>query len=626
MKTCRMKSYNVFKDLIENEGPFKLAWFTSFNFNIQFFEKYMLSIFSEQDYKDLRNVKDYELMNQNLFGDLDDQLDCCAFYDYRALKLNDKAKQTSVELIGINPKELGANFIHGVFHPKIILLVTKENKGYLIAGSANMSFSAWARNSESMIIKEIKDVSNAAEITAFFKSFIGPSKAETMDAINTEWQRTLASEKASWRFHHSFKNESILNAIQLKRTNFYIWSPYFSEELHQICKQDLADTAKINIIPDVTVNNEVKISNDVLHELSREENIELLKDNRAYDSESKPFVHAKILLNENSLAVGSWNCTRAGFNLVKGRSNVEAGVIIDIENGAFKKLEKSFKLDTLLAIGQQSSELKDGIQELLNDWKMTCQISIDWASFKYKVEDDLVFEKGDFFVSLPGSLNRIDLHDLQVKGLSFAESRHKLLKNRFFSIYSNQNSGEPIYVGILLEKNKSLRPARCFESVGDFFNAWLDERPADKTHTQTFSVLNNKEFDDLLKSELGLNVNGRQNDSWFTMFIAIEKIKKKLREFENDKKQLQILGTKMAGSVLELADHLVQFKQNKNANEIYKWFLLHEGNQVIKLYNTIVSKFDLMSISFVENIELEVTKKEADWIKYIQQECKYELK
>src|SRR5688572_25975470 len=123
--------YKHFVQLIEKIGRPKRAWFTTFNLDVHFFEKFILSALMSTPYKELRSPYDYEALNAQLANEqdsiIDDKMEVRVFYDYRALIQSGQPKQTSVILHPIDIKQIqGLNpqlkFSEGVFHPKTILI------------------------------------------------------------------------------------------------------------------------------------------------------------------------------------------------------------------------------------------------------------------------------------------------------------------------------------------------------------------------------------------------------------------------------------------------------------------------------------------------------------------------
>ena len=122
-----LKLYAHFVDKLARIGPIKRAWFTTFNLDISFFEKYLLSALLNKEHQDIKTPHDYEALSAELAND-DSELDgqkteVRVFHDFRTLKVEGKPKQTAVHLHAIDLKQLktenASQFYKGVFHPEI---------------------------------------------------------------------------------------------------------------------------------------------------------------------------------------------------------------------------------------------------------------------------------------------------------------------------------------------------------------------------------------------------------------------------------------------------------------------------------------------------------------------------
>ena len=147
-----LKPYNEFKKLISEVGVIKIAWFTTFNLSLDFFEKYVLSALVKTNPFDLKNIKDFEALNDRIVNAEGGAVNVKVFHDYRAMRPD--IKRTSVQTIGIKPKNIDNSFAHGVFHPKVTLLVNDKNEAWIVTGSANLTISAWSKNSEGIVFKK----------------------------------------------------------------------------------------------------------------------------------------------------------------------------------------------------------------------------------------------------------------------------------------------------------------------------------------------------------------------------------------------------------------------------------------------------------------------------------------
>ena len=79
-----LKTYHELK-LISEVGVLKTAWFTTFNFSIDFFEKYVLSALVKTNPFDLKNIKDFEALNDRILNAEGGAVDVKVFHDYRAV-------------------------------------------------------------------------------------------------------------------------------------------------------------------------------------------------------------------------------------------------------------------------------------------------------------------------------------------------------------------------------------------------------------------------------------------------------------------------------------------------------------------------------------------------------------
>ena len=57
--------YRYFEQELTKIGTIKRAWFTTFNLDISFVEKYLLSILTGNLHSDLKIPQDYEIINDN---------------------------------------------------------------------------------------------------------------------------------------------------------------------------------------------------------------------------------------------------------------------------------------------------------------------------------------------------------------------------------------------------------------------------------------------------------------------------------------------------------------------------------------------------------------------------------
>jgi len=621
-----IKLYQHFSSFLKERSRIKVAWFTTFNFSISFFERYMLSALANTDYRSLRSLKDFEALNQRLFGEEADAINIRVFHDFRAMR--PEVKKTSVTTVGINPGELDSKFRNGVFHPKVILIVDEDDNGWVITGSMNLSMSAWTSNSECVAIKKIEDKRNAKQIIEFFRSLVKSDEdVAELKALDLKWQVELI-EESNWIFQHSLSGPLFIDQFSLENKILHVWSPYFSDDVPEIIDSTFSNAKVIHIIPDYSEKDEVKISKEVVEKLCQNRRVEFFKDQHDY-GEFKPMVHAKVWLSEDRLGIGSWNFTYAGLNLNNGRSNVEAGIVQSITPMEYQQIVKSSSLDPKQSVkGVEQSTLQEERQQLIQDWTMSCEILADWELFSFRARFSDTTDAENFFVELPGFEKRIQLSRL-TKGISFKDHYRNVLKDRIFSVFNDPVEGKKVFMGILTELKASERPSIGFESINDLIRAWSDGKPENKDGYQDLNYSNDMETGDELQKSIEGRLKGDYSQAWFSMFLAFEYMKTRLEEAKDNPKELRIIGFKMPGSVIQLRDHLIKLKEIHSTEETqltdpYLWFLIEEGNQIIRLYNELCQ--NELTIESIDQISIQSTvdtKQLAKWLSFIKKECNY---
>lgn len=625
-----IRAYQDFKKVISELGNIKLAWFTTFNFKLDFFEKYVLSALVHSDPFDLRGIKDYEILNDRILNSETGPIDIKVFHDFRALEPD--IKRTSIQTIGIKPEHIGESFTHGVFHPKVALLVNDRNEAFLIAGSANLTISAWSRNSEGILSKPLLDKQNAQAVTDFFLALLPDESIEKgkLLEINNHWQNSL-NTTAEWKFSHSISGLNLLEQIQTPACpEMLVWSPYFSEEFNEIIESNLSWVEDLKVIPDMLSNGAIRLTNNSIEGAISQSKVQFLKD--LHQKNEDVFVHAKVWCTPSKLAIGSWNFTKAGLNLSQNANNIEAGIIQDLNPKLFKSFQESCMFQTVeRPMGISKEELEESKHEFLFNWKINCQIFADWSNYQYRLisEEDLTSKI--YYFDLPGRKKRVASHSLLAVGISFYEEHKSLLKDRFFSVYDSEEGGERVYLGVIVELNAVQRPSIGFESIQDLLRAWSDRKPEKKSQLQQINYSTDIETGDELSSHISQALKGDYSNAWFTMFLAFEQIKVRLKEASEDTRELNMIGFRIPGSITQISEHLKNLKEklafeDAEMSSAFIWFMIHEGNQVIDLFNSLKPK-ESPHVDRVENIDLHFSnvdkRKMKEWLKFIQEKCSY---
>lgn len=623
-----VRAYEAFKQVVSEMGNIRMAWFTTFNLNMDFFEKFVLSALAKMEPMELRSIKDYEALNERLLN-ADEGMDIKVFHDFRALSIN--VKKTSVPCIGVNPAQLGDDFKHGVFHPKVILLVNDQHDAWLITGSSNLTMAAWSKNVEGIAVRQLKDKQNAQSIVRFFSDILNAEEdQQRLNGLNRIWQKKF-NDEADWNFTHTLSGKGLLELIGDNETpHLHVWSPYFSEGMRALIQEYFSWTAQCSIIPDITPSGAIRITDDEIKSVLSDNGIQFLGDANAHSFET--LVHAKVWVTQRYLAIGSWNFTKAGLHLMPQASNIEAGIVQKWSKGDYQSFLKSTQLTTMtLPKGMVKEEMEDERSDLLAHWRISCQLYADWSNYQYRLESGDDFFEREYFFDLPGRPKRVSSKKFSVGAVGFFDEHKRLLKDRLFSVYDQAEGGEKVFMGVMVELNPIHRPAVGFESIDDLFRAWGDRLPERKTQLHQVNYNPDTETGEELTEQISQALRGDYSNAWFSMFLAFEQMKIRLTAVSQDPRELNMVGYRIPGSITQLSEHLnvVKSKWESEGVEMsaaFIWFMINEGNQVIEQFNQTKPKESPL-IEKVKNIDLQfkdVDKaKMKKWLEYIQLQCKY---
>lgn len=151
------------------------------------------------------------------------------------------------------------------------------------------------------------------------------------------------------------------------------WSPYFAKDLDQLLKVHFSGVDQLEIIPDKNINNKIRITQEAYNACLEMESL-TFKQEKLHPSALESLVHAKVWLTNSILAIGSWNMTQSGMNISdKRNNNVEAGVIIQLNEDAFAKVMQRVNVSDLIAPEHyKEEELENEKEGLLNSFYINC--------------------------------------------------------------------------------------------------------------------------------------------------------------------------------------------------------------------------------------------------------------
>jgi hypothetical protein len=595
-----LKLYNQFCEVLDGfDKDLHLALMTTFDFNTQLIERYILSRLAGLSYKEVKTKGDYEIINSNL-----NEVDVGVFYHFNAPG-DDEPKKTTVPFLGVNPKNLGAKFgENSLFHAKVMLLQDQDFTTYLLTGSANLTFGGWGNNIESFYVRKVDDKANARRIIRFFKSLYPANSGEQvvgqkLDAYESNLDRLNLNESNSeWQFH-TFINDSQLLPDFKQFSNseaLYFWSPYYSSDLkHTISQVQEAGFQNIYLIPDQS-HGQVKISQENLTQLEKLSELQFMED-RQFAGYQDTLVHAKCMLSNNSVGIGSWNFTRSALQLQHGNHNVEAGVFIKLNDDESEKLRQPLKNKALAEIkGMDTQELEEE-QVRLNDFSFYCTIAADWKTYGYRLLfPDMELIDGHFKIWLPANENEKDWLPLKdVEAISFKQSFKSLYQNKHFIIWDTEKEAE-VFRGLLIETGKTYRPVYQYETLNDVFISVLQEKD-DIDHTRAKTIISQvDEQDDQsggnIRDFLDDGSSNKLNLSWYNLFDFFKKIRKRIESIDDTQKLIQQKQQRPDSieNILKLISEYVHYylenEQKRTVQTLpYCWFLLKEANDLVSAYN-----------------------------------------
>ncbi|MGB3077137.1 MAG: hypothetical protein WBB36_17565, partial [Chitinophagales bacterium] len=383
-----MKLYDQYRKAVEELGTINIAWFTTFNFDPELLERFLLPALIDKPSSELKTAEDYEALNLEL-----QEKNIKVWYDYRALNLSSR-KQTTTPVVPFNPAEYyQALTTEAIFHPKVIFL-KGENGACIISGSANLSITAWSSNCESVLFRKIETIENAKQVLDFFEYL----RADVSHL--RKWAGRLSREKSKWNFVFTNPKTNLLDELNTGSSKLTVWSPYFSKDLMKLAKlfRD-AGFKNLSLVPDKS-NGKVRITPEQISEVAKSKFVEL---NLIPSNETEEqFRHAKVWLTDKVIGVGSWNFSNraTGVGVAINERNIEAGIIENISTKEEERLTANL-IPYKLPLGTTKDELDEEWEGALSNYTFSCIIYADWQTFRYKIDEQ--FQLSEYKVELPDS-------------------------------------------------------------------------------------------------------------------------------------------------------------------------------------------------------------------------------
>jgi len=573
-----MKLYDEYNEVIKKIGKIKKAYFTTFNIDIVFVEKYILPPLLDED------IADNKVSLENLNVPLIEKNPPDIKFFYNANMLSSFDKKTLVEIHPIMIKG-------GVFHPKVIYL--KGDKAtYLFVGSGNLTISGWGRNIEAFKIIDITNETNLEnQVLDFFDDVLELTKLPRVRKTSRN-----PSYNNDVDFIYSFgkkENSILLKSLNIDRT-LQIYSPYFSDDLDGLFeKEEFKNIDKIDIVPDLIENLKVR-----LEQLPKDNRVKFyrFKKEDVSKKNANSTNHSKIWISDTKYAIGSHNCSEAALY----GKNFEASIVKNYNN------KDDFSLDGLKPISDieisKNSDDEERILEEENDrFKVLYSLTADYKNYDLKPNliDDI--DKKAKYILLPSFSDSIKLN--KVEKLPY-ERKVKvfraLVKNKLFEILDEK--GSVLYKGFILEENAKLsnRMSNSIETLDEMFLALADLKyPTEAKFLENRTV-------DIFKVDEALykRKNKRINVNYFSMFIGFKNLNDTYEKIKNDETKLERFCFTSASSLSAIKNII----EKKLINEDLFIFLM------VKEFNKLIGKRKIKNISKIEEPKITFSAKDKKFI------------
>lgn len=396
-----VKNANILEELTSDSG-YEIALFTTFNFEINFFNKAIVSNLFDKGIKKIDVFVDAKELSKSL----DDYEESCFGKKYF-----------------VSPIDL-----ESAFHPKVILLLgTKKAK--LFVASANLTTSGYLQNEEVYNVFALdssskKHIGLVASAISFFEKLyeITPLKDEEVfqEIKKYFYYGKFEDSHEEWLLENTEKPilEQIFGFIDDEVLSIDIAVPYYDNRLEALSKiKKRFPASEINLY----IQEEyAKFSKST----ALQSNVISLKDILPYrafkDFKKTKFYHGKVFrfnTKENSyILYGSANCTSSALNksyLEKG--NIECSILEKGDTTEFDRFFDMFDIDNTIEVVDRTIEydepvaksfiFKYGILDdnlsLLFKYKNreeTVLVSLNGCTLEYEYRDDF------FIVVVPNVL------------------------------------------------------------------------------------------------------------------------------------------------------------------------------------------------------------------------------
>ncbi len=549
------------------EHGIRRAWFTTFVFDVSFFERHLLPILLVMEMPAVS--QDLESLNEQLDGE---SVDVRVFHDFRGAYQTGRPKQTTFAAHPVHPADVDDNCSHGVFHPKVAWFETAAGEWFVMAGSANLTYGGYARNRESVVLTRVETAEQAADLRAFFRRF----HAEELPTPPT------LTGTSRWRLGYTGAEETFEEAMGWGKTDLAwmaVWSPYFSPGMVDKIRERMARVQELMLIPDLSNEGKIRLDGESVEALLAMERVQFHQGEAREDEHA--LTHAKLWLSPNRLAVGSWNFTEAALGwAAKGRNNVEAGLVFTLSEAEAHQIRESAGLTPRNpADSTDPDKQEDEDMQSLPSYSVVAEIELDWRSRTMRLtrlwpEGLECDEALEFELPSGERVSRAALKD----GFPLGASNRALTLNRQFHVYRED---ELLFSGYLLETGLELRPTRRFDNLNHMFQAWLTRDPGSRT--DLVRPISTPRHVDAVTGEWSPVLAGHGHHEWFSTFLALAYMKQQVDALKAEQPaECLRLGYQQPGSVVELRDLV----STELLTGVYAWLVTQKTNAIIHAFNT----------------------------------------
>jgi len=633
-----MKLLNAFKEQINTLGDLRYVWLTSFNINIEFIETYLLPAVLDMEQPKTR--LDYEHLQIAL---TEKEIDFRVFCDKRFMEA-DKNKRTAIPVYGVSPALWTDWFSKdSLFHPKVVYLEDKDGNKILGAGSANLTLSGWGRNQEVFSFHRVETKEQYDSIKYFFDEIA--AKVGLPEGLPQ--RRGLPRDEGRWAFVHSFQDGSFVERLfeNARAKELLVWSPYLSGDLaafiNRLKGNVAAEELEIHLVPDRINGQFIRTPwTEALQKLADAGALSFY-ENPTSRHDNVELCHSKVWKLGGKLAIGSWNFTTRGANLLDEAGqwdksvNIEAGVIVTDGNSWRSAVGKPIRLDA--AAFASDELLKEEALEVPDQLPFDIQVQFDWREQRYEFSGqwhDGTPEDG-YALKVPGHAAAIPLvwrpqkKDLRVDALEIRDPTVLLHERRFQVVLGKKD----VYRGLITETGLDCRRAQAFDSLNDLLDAFVfggEPGPGDDIPFRIPASQNSESLADEFIDASQVDVAQTAGDiSYFRLFQAIHQYGEKLKAIKSVTELNSWVFTR-PGCLVEL----VEKTRNKVAAgepTPFNWFLAQEVQTLCrtaeKRRRDLGKTEDSLPKSRWDELHLDLPPLPAgiqrDYVEMIQKECGY---